>query len=73
MLFRSPDGILGTADDVRMPLTSFQRQIAFSPVFDPGSKTPNPNLRLVTVTVQYTVPQFGARKYTVNAYISRFR
>jgi type II secretory pathway pseudopilin PulG len=68
-----PDGVLGTADDVRMTLSSFRRQIAFSPVFDAGSKTPNPNLRLVTVTVQYTVPQFGARKYTVNAYISRFR
>src|SRR5262249_4081241 len=73
LILPGPDGILGTADDVRMPLTNFQRQITFSPVFDPGSKTANPNLRLVTVTVQYTVPQFGARKYTVNAYISRFR
>lgn len=73
VILPGPDGILGTADDVRMPLSNFQRQITFSPVFDPGSKTPNPNLRLVTVTVQYTVPQFGARKYTVNAYISRFR
>jgi prepilin-type N-terminal cleavage/methylation domain-containing protein len=73
IILPGPDGILGTADDVRMSLTSFQRQIAFSPVFETGSTTPNPNLRKVTVTVRYTVPQFGQRKYTVDAYISRFR
>lgn len=73
IILPGPDGILGTADDVRMSLKSFQRQIAFSPVFDAGSTTPNPNLRRVTVTVQYSVPQFGSRKYTVDAYISRFR
>jgi type II secretory pathway pseudopilin PulG len=68
-----PDGILGTADDVRQPLTSFQRQITISPVFLTGTATINSNLRLITVTVKYAVPQFGGRQYQVNAYISKYR
>ena len=68
-----PDGILGTADDVRQPLTNFQRQITISPVFLTGTTTLNNNLRLVTVTVRYTVPQFGGRRYQVSAYISKYR
>ena len=68
-----PDGILGTADDVRQPLTNFQRQITISPVFLTGTTTINNNLRLITVTVKYTVPQFGDRQYQVNAYISKYR
>lgn len=68
-----PDGILGTADDVRQPLNYFQRRIAITPVLIPGTNTPNPNLRQITVTVKYTQPQFGTRQYSVNAYISKFR
>jgi type II secretory pathway pseudopilin PulG len=68
-----PDGILGTADDVRQTLTNFQRQITISPVFLTGTTTINNNLRLVTVTVRYTVPQFGGRQYQVSAYISKYR
>lgn len=66
-----PDGILGTGDDVREPLTNFQRRITISPVFSAGKL--NTNLRLVTVTVKYTVPQVGSKQYQVTAYISRFR
>ena len=77
IILPGPDGILGTPDDVRQPLTNFQRQIAITPVLIPGSgngpPTPNPNLRLVTVTVQYVVPQFGTRRYSVSAYVSKFR
>lgn len=68
-----PDGILGTADDVRQTLNNFQRQITISPVFLTGTTTINNNLRLITVTVRYTVPQFGGRQYQVNAYISKYR
>jgi prepilin-type N-terminal cleavage/methylation domain-containing protein len=68
-----PDGILGTADDVRQTLTNFQRQITISPVFLTGTTTINNNLRLITVTVRYTVPQFGGRQYQVSAYISKYR
>jgi prepilin-type N-terminal cleavage/methylation domain-containing protein len=68
-----PDGILGTADDVRQTLTNFQRQITISPVFLTGTTTINTNLRLITVTVRYTVPQFGGRQYQVSAYISKYR
>jgi len=68
-----PDGILGTLDDIRQPLTNFQRRIILSPVFLTGTTTVNNNLRLITVTVKYTVPQFGTRQYQVNAYISKYR
>ena len=68
-----PDGILGTGDDVRQTLTNFQRKITISPVFLTGTTTINNNLRLVTVTVRYTVPQFGGRQYQVSAYISKYR
>jgi type II secretory pathway pseudopilin PulG len=68
-----PDGILGTADDVRQTLSNFQRQITISPVFLTGTTTINNNLRLVTVTVRYTVPQFGGRQYQISAYISKYR
>lgn len=68
-----PDGILGTADDVRQPLTNFQRQVTITPVLLPGTNTPNPDLRQITVTMKYTYPQFGTRRYIVSAYISKYR
>ena len=68
-----PDGILGTADDIRQPLNSFQRRITLSPVFLTGTTTVNNNLRLITVTVSYTVPQYGTRQYQISAYISKYR
>jgi type II secretory pathway pseudopilin PulG len=68
-----PDGVLGTLDDIRQPLTNFQRRITLSPVFLTGTTTVNNNLRMITVTVKYTVAQFGTRQYQVNAYISTYR
>jgi type II secretory pathway pseudopilin PulG len=84
-----PDGLDGTADDtgpaplmvpgisgtltgasppdVAISLSNFQRQITITP--DPS----NANLKMVTVTVQYNVPQGGLRQYTVQSLISSFR
>ena len=73
IILPGPDGILGTLDDVRQPLNNFQRRITLSPVFLTGTTTVNNNLRLITVTVKYTVPQYGTRQYQISAYISKYR
>ncbi len=60
-----PDGILGTADDVIVPLTNFTRSIAIAPY--------NQTLSLVTVTINYTVPNIGHTKsYVLSEYISYY-
>lgn len=66
-----PDGILGTADDIVMPLNNFQRQITISPVLDKSGGV-NPNIRQIVVTVQYTTPPAGLHQYVVTGYISRY-
>ncbi len=64
-----PDGILGTADDVAVPLTNFKRSIAIATV--PGSSD---QLRTITINVQYVVPPMHVTKnYTLQGYISQFR
>jgi prepilin-type N-terminal cleavage/methylation domain-containing protein len=69
-----PDGILGTADDTTMSLATFQRQILITQVLQQPGNVPNPNLKHVTVNVQYTKPGMKApRVYTTNALISAFR
>jgi len=68
-----PDGILGTADDSYMVLSNFQRSIVIANTLNPDG-TPNPNLKQVTVNVQYIRPgQRVPRPYTVNALMSVFR
>ena len=63
-----PDGILGTPDDQQLPLTNFQRQIVITAV--PNSTS----LRLVTITIQYTVSAVHIPKsYVLVSYISQFR
>jgi type II secretory pathway pseudopilin PulG len=83
-----PDGLDGTADDVsavpvRLPgssgvitnssadvlvnLGNFTRQIEIANV--PG----NPNVRQITVTVRYPVPQGWFKSYKVQALISSYR
>lgn len=83
-----PDGLDGTADDVtaapiRLPgssgvitnttadvlvnLGNFTRQIQIANV--PG----NPNVRQITVTVRYPVPQGWYKSYQVQALISSYR
>jgi hypothetical protein len=67
------DGILGTADDTFMVLSNFQRSIVIANTLN-ADGTPNPNLKQVTVNVQYVRPgQRVPRVYTVNALISIFR
>jgi prepilin-type N-terminal cleavage/methylation domain-containing protein len=66
-----PDGILGTADDIIVPLSNFQRQITITPV-PTAIGGVDPNMRQIVVTVQYTATQQGTHKYSVTGYISRF-
>ena len=69
-----PDGILGTADDVGMSLGNFNRQIQIGTVLEADGVTINPNLKQVTVTVNYYASgSTVAHAYTVNALISAFR
>lgn len=68
-----PDGTLGTADDTYMVLGNFQRQIQIQGWLNPDG-TINPNLKQITVTIQYTRPgNRQPRTYTVNALISAYR
>jgi prepilin-type N-terminal cleavage/methylation domain-containing protein len=61
-----PDGILGTADDQVVNLNPWMtRTIAISAV------TGETNLRMITVTINYTVGKM-ARTYTLVSYISAF-
>ena len=66
-----PNGNLGDGDDVIRVLTNFQRQISFDPVIIGGA--PSPDIRRLTVTVQYTTARGFWRRYQVQSYISRFR
>jgi len=69
-----PDGILGTADDTTMSLQNFSRQVLISPVLQQPGNVPNPNLKQITVNVQYYKQGFRTpRVYTVNALMSAFR
>jgi prepilin-type N-terminal cleavage/methylation domain-containing protein len=68
-----PDGIVGTADDIVLPLTNYTRQIQISSVTD-SDGDPNPSLRSVTITIAYKTPRFKTPKnYIMNSYISEYR
>ena len=56
-------------------MTNFTRQILISPVFPPGGgPVPIASLRAVTITIQYTTPQFRVpRQYVLNTFISEYR
>ncbi|HTR67930.1 MAG TPA: prepilin-type N-terminal cleavage/methylation domain-containing protein [Terriglobales bacterium] len=68
------DGVLGTSDDVWLPLNNFTRQIQIASVTNPDGSL-NTSLRQITVTITYTSPQFRLvqKKYSVGGYISQFR
>lgn len=72
MVFPGPDGLLGTADDVTVPLSNFQRQILIEQILDPKGNV-NPDLRKLTVTVQYTSNNVRWKPYVVVTYVSRYR
>jgi prepilin-type N-terminal cleavage/methylation domain-containing protein len=61
------DNILGTADDVSSPLTTFTREIAITELLTGG--VPNPNLRQLRVTITYRVGD-SQRTYTLTTYVS---
>jgi Prokaryotic N-terminal methylation motif len=65
-----PDGILGTADDVTIPLSNMQRTIVIAPVFDAAGNV-EPNVRTITITMNYKVGRLN-RTYTLVSYISAF-
>jgi type IV pilus modification protein PilV len=69
-----PDGKLGTADDVYIPLNTFQRKVEITPLND-ASGVQYQTLRQIKVTIQYTTTQFKAiqKQYVMTAYISQYR
>jgi prepilin-type N-terminal cleavage/methylation domain-containing protein len=67
-----PDGIMGTADDVIVPLTNFQRTIAIAPVTD-SNGNPISSLNSITVTISYSTPRSPLPKtYVLTSYISEY-
>ncbi len=67
-----PDGQLGTGDDIDRTLTNFQRKIEIDPVLMQDSN-PYPDLRQITVTVQYTTSQGFQRSIAMSSYVSQHR
>jgi prepilin-type N-terminal cleavage/methylation domain-containing protein len=66
-----PDGIMGTADDVYVSLENFTRTVAITPLLENGTTVPT--LVLVTITINYTVPNHGGtRSYTLVEEISSY-
>jgi type II secretory pathway pseudopilin PulG len=75
------DGVPGTTDDdtsglqtdaAGNPLSNIKRQILIQPVLLSDGVTPNPNVRRLTVNIQYT--SFGTLKtYSQQTYISTYR
>jgi prepilin-type N-terminal cleavage/methylation domain-containing protein len=69
-----PDGILGTPDDVGMSLANFTRTIAIANALN-SDGTLNQTLKIVTVTITYTVGGSGGapHSYSYNGLISSYR
>lgn len=70
-----PDGILGTADDVKVSLIGYQRQILITQFCEVTPCPPNPlatNLNQITVTVKYTTEGGLTRSVTVTALMSEY-
>jgi type II secretory pathway pseudopilin PulG len=63
----SSGAITGTSQDVLVDLGQFSRQVQIANV------PSNPNVRQITVTVRYPVPQGWFRSYQVQALISSYR
>ena len=63
MVTPGADGLLGTADDQRTPLTAFTREIE---IRDLG-----PNLRRIRVIVRYR-SDGGEREYVLTTFVSSY-
>jgi uncharacterized protein (TIGR02598 family) len=64
------DGVLGTDDDVRTPLTDYKREIEITDLEDDDG-APYEDLRLLRVIVKYKIG--GAwRTYTLTTYVSSY-
>ena len=72
MLYPGPDGLLNTGDDINVPLSNFQRQILIENILDNKGNI-NPDLRKLTVTVQYTSNKVQFKPYAIVTYVSRYR
>jgi len=71
-----PSGVyVGTCPpDVCNNLTNFTRQIVIAPVVPVGGGPPSTTLDSVTITIQYTLPQFNVpRQYVLSTFISPYR
>jgi prepilin-type N-terminal cleavage/methylation domain-containing protein len=67
-----PDGIMGTADDVILSLSNYQRQVLIQPLLDTAGN-PIQTLNLVTVTIQYSTSSSPvAKTYVINEYVSAY-
>jgi prepilin-type N-terminal cleavage/methylation domain-containing protein len=62
------DNVLGTTDDTHTPLINYTRQVEIVDITMANGQV-NPNLRLLRVTVGYTVGKTN-RTYTLTTYIS---
>ena len=67
-----PDGQLGTGDDINRTLTNFQRKIEVDEVLMQDSN-PYPNLKKITVTVQYTTSQGFQRSVVMSSFVLQHR
>ena len=68
-----PDGKYGDADDVKIPLTGYQRAIQISPMYDATGDL-IPTLRSVTITMQYATARTKLPKtYVLNSIISAYQ
>jgi prepilin-type N-terminal cleavage/methylation domain-containing protein len=66
-----PDGIVGTADDVIITFQNYTRTISITPLLENGTTVPT--LVLVTITINYTVPNHGGTKsYVLEEEISSY-
>jgi len=71
LTYPGPDGKLGTADDVTVPLTNYKRQITITTLTLPADTTIDPDIVRIDVDVQYVV-RGVTKTVRVSSYVSRF-
>ena len=72
MVQPGPDGYMNTADDEIRSLVSYQRAISIQPILRPDGTT-NPDVRQLTVSVQFSNVRGQPITYQFGSYVSRFR